>query len=138
MNNSVRSHSNFGIVLQPYLDTNLWLPKRNLVRANSVENSGRADLALGAPAGEGNRFEDNEFSTSRPSNIEGSGILADLKRSFGDPWVTLVGTKAYLQTELGSYPGGDWRTQPIPSKRPSMPDPNQPPRESVGSREGEN
>jgi hypothetical protein len=138
VNNAVRSHSNFGIVLQPYLDSNLWLPERNLVRANSVEDSGRADLALGAPAGVDNRFEDNEFSTSRPSNIEDSGILAGLKRSIGDPWVTLVGAKAYLQTELGSYPGGDWRKQPIPPEQPSMPNPNQPPREPVGSWEGEN
>jgi hypothetical protein len=137
VNNDVRSHSNFGIVVQPYLDKNLWVPKRNLVRANHVENSGRADLALGAPAGEGNRFKDNEFSTSRPSNIERDGILADLKRSVGDPWVTLVGAKSYLQTELGPYPSGDWREQPIPPRQPSMPNPERPPREPVGPRRGE-
>lgn len=136
VNNAVRDHSNFGIVVQPNIDKNLWIPKRNVVRNNHVQDSGRADLALGAPAGEGNKFENNEFATSRPANIESDGILAGLKRSVGDLWVTLVGIKAYLQTEYGSVPEGDWRKQPIPSDQPTMPSPNRPPREPVGPQEG--
>lgn len=130
--NRVRDHANFGIVLVPNIDKNLWRPKGNRVLDNRIDGSGRADVALGAPAGPNNRFEGNDFGSSRPDGIEGEGPLGGLRRTAGDPWVTLLLGKGFLQTELGDFPGGDWRTQPRPPDQSQMPDPDRPPREPVG------
>lgn len=112
--NDVRGHENFGIVAEPNVDE----PSGNVVRENRVSESGRADLALGEPAGRGNRFEQNEFSTSLPRNIErnsesGDGRVSEVfeaqeRRADGSRW-------------------GDWREQPVPDDRPTMPDPEAPP-----------
>ncbi len=130
--NRVSEHANFGIVLVPNYDKQLWRPRGNRITDNAVDGSGRVDIALGAPAGPGNRFSNNDFATSRPDGIEGAGPLGRVRRSIGDPWVTFLLGKGFLQTELGEFPGGNWREQPVPPNQPTMPEPNRPPREAVG------
>lgn len=130
--NRVSDHANFGVVLVPNVDKQLWRPRGNRVTDNEVDRSGRVDIALGAPAGPDNRFSGNEFGSSRPAGIEGGGPLGSLRRSIGDPWVTMLLGKGFLQTELGAFPGGDWKDQPEPPDQPTLPDPERPPREAVG------
>ncbi len=139
-NNEVRDHANFGVLLGPIIDKNLWRPAGNEVRENVVRQSGRADLALAMPAGPDNCFADNAFATSRPARIEGrfgcDGGGGSLVPRLADLWPTLVMGRNYLQTELagmglGSYPAGDHRDVSAPGDRPTMPDPEAPPRPPV-------
>jgi hypothetical protein len=132
VDNEVRDHVNFGIAVTPMIHENFYSPGGNLVKGNVVENSGRADLALGGPANPGNRFVDNEADTARPGGIHESP-LGVLGRRAGDHWVTMVLAKSFLQTEIGDdWPGGDWQQYPPPDDQPGMDDPTKPPREAVG------
>lgn len=115
--NEVRDHEHFGIVAEP----NIAEPSGNEVRENDVSDSGIADLALGDPAGEDNRFADNEFRSSRPDDIE-------VNASEGDDRVTAVYEEQERRAEDGDFEAGDWRDQPTPDDRPTMPDPEAPPR----------
>ncbi|MFC4248202.1 nitrous oxide reductase family maturation protein NosD [Natribaculum luteum] len=115
--NEVRDHEHFGIVAQH----NVVEPAGNAVRGNDVSGSGTADLALGTPAGDDNRFVDNEFSSSLPENIERDA-------SDGDERVTEVFERQERRAERGDVPVGDWREAPIPDDRPTMADPEAPPR----------
>lgn len=127
--NEVRDHANYGIVVAPMIDDNLYTPRNNLVRGNTVSNSGRADLAVGAPQGGDNRFEDNDADTSRPSGLTGGPRLVG-----GDPMVLTVMLEQFAQLELGGSPRGDWQTAPEPpfDELASMPDAeSEPPREAV-------
>jgi hypothetical protein len=135
--NDVHDHPYFGIAVSPMVDKQLWQSAHNEVRDNQVRRSGRADLAIGLPEGGGNCFADNDFSTSRPPDIEdrfgcdGRGLLGAIP---GDLWPTLVLGRAALQAELGETPGGDWRETPAPDSREGMTDPEAPPRRTVGGR----
>jgi hypothetical protein len=131
VDNEVRDHVNFGVAVTPMIDDNWYAPGGNLVEDNAVEGSGRADLALGGPADPGNRFRNNDADTARPGGIHDSP-LGVLGRRTGDHWVTMLLGKAFLQTEVGEYPGGDWQRYPAPDDRPGMDDPTRAPREAVG------
>ncbi len=137
--NVVHDHVNFGVLVTPMIDDNLWVPGHNEVRHNSVHHSGRADLALGTPNADGNCFSNNDFGTSRPARIQGRhgcGGASLLGRLVGgDLWPTLVLGKSAIMAEFGDVPGGDWKDQPEPDPQPTMPDPERPPREPVGDRE---
>ncbi|WP_265110597.1 right-handed parallel beta-helix repeat-containing protein [Halosolutus halophilus] len=115
--NEVHDHEHFGIAVEP----NVVEPSGNVVRENSVSGSGTADLALGDPAGADNRFAGNEFSTSRPPNIERDA-------SDGDPAVTDLFEAQERRADRGDVPAGDWRDQPTPAAQPTMPEPEAPPR----------
>jgi len=127
--NEVRDHANYGIVVSPMIDENLYTPRNNLVEGNTVSNSGRADLAVGAPQSGGNRFVDNDADTSRPSGLAGGPRLVG-----GDPMVLTVLLEQFAQLELGSSPRGDWQTAPEPpfDELASMPNAEtEPPKEAV-------
>ncbi|MFC6952930.1 right-handed parallel beta-helix repeat-containing protein [Halorubellus litoreus] len=127
--NTVRDHANFGIVAVPMVDENVYPPTGNVFRDNDVSNSGRADLAVGAPEDGGNVFEDNVARTTRPAGLQdGSNVLG------GDPWVTMVLLEQFTQLDRGEAPRGDWRSGPEPpfDELESMPDAETaPPREAV-------
>ncbi|HKJ58571.1 MAG TPA: right-handed parallel beta-helix repeat-containing protein, partial [Halobacteriales archaeon] len=116
-NNRVRAHSRFGVVVQH----NVVEPSNNVVRENEVGESGVADLALGTPAGDGNRFSTNEFSTSLPTDIETGA-------SEGSTEVTEAFEEIERTVDAGEFPAGDWRNQPTPDEQPTMPDPEATPR----------
>ena len=89
-----------------------------------MSESATADLALGQPAGEGNRFHDNEFDTSLPTGIE-SGLTE------GSPEVSAIFAELESRQDAGEFPSGNYRDQPIPGAQPTMPDPEAPPRPAV-------
>ena len=115
--NEVRDHEHFGVVVQPHVVE----PSGNVIRENTVQDSGTADLALGTPAGDGNRFVGNTFETSLPRDIETDA-------SGGAERVTAVFDELDRRVENGRLGTGDWRDQPVPDDRPTMPDPGAPPR----------
>ncbi len=121
--NLVEDHDAFGIAVLPNLDENLWIAQDNEIRDNVVRESGRADLALGAPSGGGDCFEGNDFSTSLPAAVEalfGCGFTP-FPAGGGDLGVTLGPFVRFAQAQGGNVPGGDWRTAPEPPDQPSMP-----------------
>lgn len=115
--NDVHDHEHFGIVVEP----NVVEPTGNVVRENTVGGSGEADLALGTPSGDDNRFEENEFETSLPEDIE-------LDASAGADRVSSVFGDLERLASNDHVPGGDWRDQPVPDDQPTMPNPEAPPR----------
>ncbi|MDY6764677.1 MAG: right-handed parallel beta-helix repeat-containing protein [Halobacteria archaeon] len=131
--NEVRNHMNFGVSIIPMIDKNIWISSGNIVRKNEVRNSGRADLALAAPAGSENYFEENDHTTSRPVSIEEIHSEGSLLSGMigGDSMVTLVLLKQYLRANMGRNPSGDWKNQPEPDEQESMPNPTGPPKPAV-------
>jgi plastocyanin len=133
--NLVEDHASYGIALLPNLDTNLWVTGDNVVQDNVVRRSGRADLAMGAPASPGNCFEGNEAGTSLPPAIQAfygcSGpSLSGL--GGGDPAPTVNLGIRFLDALDGEFPHGDWRDQPEPPDQPQMPSPQDaPPRPAI-------
>jgi hypothetical protein len=117
--NEVRDHVNFGVAAVPMIDENLYAPRGNTFTGNTVADSGRADLAVGAPQDGGNLFRDNDASTSRPAGLAGGARLVG-----GDPWVTAVLFEQFTQLDEGQAPRGDWRSAPEPpfDELDSMPD----------------
>lgn len=133
VDNTVRDHANFGIgLVLMFHRGEVFLPRDNVVRDNTVSGSTRADLALGAPNGGGNRFSSNDAASSRPRNLDGGGFGTGV----GDLWVTLALFQQFVKSEFDDYPRGDWRTAPEPDPQPTMPDPERPPREAVRRGDG--
>src|ERR671922_1401373 len=123
--NLVESQATYGIAVIPILDERLWLSADTRVEGNVVRDSGRADLALAAPSGGGDRFCGNEARASQPAAVEllypcegfrafpaGGGSMA--------PTINLL--SRYLDSLDGRFPHGDWREQPGPPPGlPGMP-----------------
>jgi plastocyanin len=122
--NRVEDHENYGIAVLPNLDKNFWIAQGNVVRNNAVRHSGRADLLLAGPAGEGNCFSGNDFRTSLPPAIQvihGCGF--DLHRLGGGDLSSAFQTLAlYIRAQSGKYPQGDWKTAPAPPSQENMPE----------------
>ena len=127
--NWVWDHPEFGILIVPNLDEQFWVASGHRVQGNVVWASGRADLALGFPAGAGTCFAGNRYDSSRPGGIEwlyGCGSLL-LRVGGGDLLPTLVPLRRFLEARRGDFEAGDWRSQPVPPPQPGMPDPLAPP-----------
>ena len=126
-NNTIENHEKYGVVIFPMItdtsvtglplrilrgylpllsDDHFYPPKDNAVEDNEINNTGRVDLALGAPAS-GNRFSGNDASSSRPV------FLQRRQGSWGDPMVFLQILRDFTQTEFG-YPEGRTEDQPEP------------------------
>jgi len=122
--NLVEDQATYGIAVLPMLDRNLWSTSGNEIVGNTVRRSGLADLALGAPSAGGDCFAHNEHATSQPAAIQllypctgfrpfpgGGGSLAP----------TLEGLARYIDAADGTFPHGDWHTQPAPPPQHQMP-----------------
>jgi hypothetical protein len=121
--NLVEDHESFGIAVLPSPDEHLWLTEGNEIRDNVVRGSGRADLALGAPAAGGDCFAGNEASTSLPAAIEWRHGCGSWTRSMagGSVGVVLGPLERFLEANAGDLEVGDWRSQPAPSSQEDMP-----------------
>jgi plastocyanin len=123
--NLVEDQSTYGIGIGPFLDVHFWPASGNVVTGNVIRRSGRADLALAAPAGSGDCFEDNDAWSSQPAAVEllypchgfrpfplGGGSMAP----------TINALSRYVESLDGGFPHGDWREQPGPPPGlPGMP-----------------
>jgi hypothetical protein len=127
--NLVEDHEIFGIALLPSPDENVWLTEDNEVRDNLVRSSGEADLVLAAPAGGGDCFDGNDFSTSLPAAIEWrSGCDSWLRPMAGGSFGAAIGPLTrFIQASSGDLEVGDWRSQPEPPPQEDMPGAGQAP-----------
>jgi plastocyanin len=124
-NNVVYDHRNYGIAVFPNIDKRFWIPQGNVVRNNHVRGSGRADLVLAGPAGQGNCFAGNDFKTSLPPAIQltyGCGGFKLNSLGGGDLSAAIQTIALFLRAESGKYPQGDWHTIPAPARQPGMPE----------------
>jgi plastocyanin len=123
-NNVVYDHQNYGIAVFPNIDKRFWVPQGNVVRGNHVRGSGRADLVLAGPAGQGNCFAGNDFKTSLPPVIQlayGCGGFRLNRLGGGDLSAAIQTIALFVRAESGKYPQGDWRTIPAPPRQSDMP-----------------
>jgi hypothetical protein len=125
--NEFVANTDYGVVIHPLPDDNLWIPQDNTVRGNVFRDGGVADLALAAGSGAGNCFEDNEFSTSLPLLIEethtcGGTSLADAPAS-GDPVVLSTLAASFAQASAGIDGRPPYEEMPDAPDEAGMPDP---------------
>ncbi len=128
--NLVWDHPNYGILIIANLSRRLWIPSGNVVRHNAVWASGRADLALAAPAGTGNCFRGGRHHRSTPPGIQRLyGCGSPLKWvGGGDPGAFLLMYQQYRVAQSGRIASPDWRAYPPPPPQPGMADPLSAPR----------
>jgi plastocyanin len=120
--NLVEDQRAYGILLTPSLDRNLWFTEESLVRGNVVRRSGRADLALAAPASRGNCFAHNTYRTSLPPAIEafyGCGLRVNAAGG-GDLAATVATLALFFDAQDGDFPHGDWGRVPAPPPQRNM------------------
>lgn len=141
VDNVITDHDAYGVAAIPMItdQTNLYRPEDNAVMRNEVRGSGRADLALAAPAS-GNSFRENDVGRTRPT------FLQRRDGSTGDVWVFLDVLRNFMQAdEIGDYPQGvyDNIADPDPARLRAdhdtyeLADPAaQPPRPAIGGVDG--
>src|ERR687892_1316826 len=102
-------------------DTVLWNPRDNQVVDNVVEDSGRADIAVGSledVSGFGNCFSGNEHTMSAPNDLEALAPCEG-EGSGGDWSAGAVDFGPFLAEKP---PSGDYQTSPVPDDQENMPD----------------
>ena len=120
--NRVVDHTHHGILVTPNLDEHLWTSSGNRVVGNVVEGSGRADLALAAPAGAGNCFQGNQARTSIPVGLQAfqrcEGLRLPLRMDLS---TTLASLGQVAEANTGAYPVNRPEDQPAPPPQPQLP-----------------
>jgi plastocyanin len=121
--NRVVNHQGNGIIVTPILDKNFWTSSDNRVEGNLVEGSGRADLAMAGPAGDGNCFSDNQAATSLPPGLQlvhgCTGLRLPVKYELA-ALMELAGR--FADTNLGRAPDNPVGSAPTPGLQEPMPD----------------
>jgi len=120
--NRVVDHVNHGILVTPNLDEHFWTASGNRVVGNVVEGSGRADLALAAPAGGGNCFQGNQARTSIPVGLQAfsrcSGPRLPLRMDLS---TTLASLGQVAEANTGAFPANRSEDQPAPPPQEQLP-----------------
>ena len=120
--NRVVDHTHHGILVTPNLDEHLWTSSGNRVVGNVVEASGRADLALAAPAGDGNCFQANQARTSIPVGLQAfqrcEGLRLPLRMDLS---TTLASLGQVAEANTGAYPVNRPEDQPAPPPQEQLP-----------------
>ena len=120
--NLVVDHPNHGILITPNLDQHFWTSSRNTVRGNVVRGSGRADLAMAAPAGPGNCFSGNRARTSIPVGLElfqpCHGLRLPVRMDLS---TTLQSLGLVAEANTGTYPDNRPEDAPVPPAQAQLP-----------------
>jgi plastocyanin len=120
--NQVVDHVNHGILVSPNLDEHLWTASGNRIVGNVVSGSGRADLALAAPAGAGNCFQGNQARTSIPVGLQVfqrcSGLRLPVRMDLS---TTLASLGQVAEANTGAYPANRPEDQPVPLPQAQLP-----------------
>jgi hypothetical protein len=122
--NTVANHENNGILITPNLDKSFWFASGNEVKSNVVYGSGRADIAVSGPAGEGNCLSDNDFETSAPFGLQALYGCTGIRLPFG---YDISGTMLNLGYVAGAPNNDDGlladvARQPVPPPQGQMPE----------------
>lgn len=120
--NVIVRHAGHGVMIAPLADANFWPAKANVVRANWISASGRADISVGGPMSVGNRVEaqQNDVRTA-PASLGFAARRGGLGGEENDLTPTLALALRIGRLRSAVYP--DWRTQPVPPAQVSMPNP---------------
>jgi plastocyanin len=120
--NLVVDHPNHGILVTPNLDEHFWTSSGNTVRGNVVRGSGRADLAMAAPAGAGNCFSGNRVRTSVPVGLElfqpCEGLRLPVRMDLS---TTLQSLGSVAEANTGAYPANRPEDTPPPPPQAQLP-----------------
>jgi plastocyanin len=120
--NLVVDHPNHGILVTPNLDQHFWTSSGNTVRGNVVRGSGRADLAMAAPAGAGNCFSGNRARTSIPVGLElfqpCEGLRLPVRMDLS---TTLQSLGLVAEANTGTYPDNPPEQAPVPPAQAQLP-----------------
>ncbi|HEV8374244.1 MAG TPA: right-handed parallel beta-helix repeat-containing protein, partial [Actinomycetota bacterium] len=120
--NVVKDHPNHGILVTPNLDQHFWTSSRNRVSGNLVSGSGRADLALAAPAGAGNCFSGNQARTSIPVGLElfqpCDGLRLPVRMDLS---TTLQSLGLVAEANTGAAPDNRPEDAPVPPPQAQLP-----------------
>jgi plastocyanin len=119
--NRIVGNALHGVLVTPNLSQNLWIASGNQVRDNVISGSGRADLALSGPAGDGNCFSGNAAGRTVPPALQ-SVQSCDGPRL---PWrwdlSTVANNLGYVaEAARGSAPRNAPRDQPAPPPQPQL------------------
>lgn len=120
-NRILNSPSN-GIAVIPNLDDHLWISSGNTIADNVIRGSGRADIALGGPAGADNCFEGNDVRSTDPVGLQAfqqcDGLRLPVRWSLGAT-TDLLGRLA--DVTASGFPPLDPESVPKPGPQPQMP-----------------
>jgi plastocyanin len=120
--NLVVDHPNHGILVTPNLDEHFWTSSGNTVRGNVVRGSGRADLAMAAPAGAGNCFAGNRVRTSIPVGLELFQPCRGLRLPVRmDLSTTLQSLGSVAEANTDAYPANRPEDTPPPPPQAQLP-----------------
>lgn len=113
--NFIYGHDGHGVLVTPNLDENLWFASGNVIRENVISGSGRADIALAGPSGEGNCFEQNGPSvTTAPPLLSQFHGCDGVRLPMGMDVSTTMGNLATLTgAPEGPVPLDDVGAQPV-------------------------
>jgi len=122
-NNVIIGHPNHGILVIPNLQENFWISHDNVIRNNTILNSGRADIALVGPVAPGNCFTGNDYRTSSPFGLQLLNSCDSPLRYFagGDLSVLVGGLGMMIEARLKWHLGGDYKTRAHPGPQMEMP-----------------
>lgn len=125
--NEFVGNTDYGVVIHPLPDDNLWVPEDNTVRDNVFHDTGIADLALSAGSGAGNCFAGNDFSVSLPALLEETHPCEGASLSdaplVGDPVVLSTLAAAFAEASAGVDGRPPYHEMPDAPDEPTMPDP---------------
>jgi hypothetical protein len=122
--NTIEGSDRYGIALFPALqqDGSSYLANGNSIVRNRISDSGTADLAMAGGMQIPSCFDDNEFETSLPAEIEAAMPCDGQATVDTDPQVEadLYISIPEALDRLGERPS--YVTMPAPSRQPSMPE----------------
>lgn len=111
-----------GIQILPNLDANMWMAFDNTVTDNIISGSGLADISLSGPAGSGNCFEGNDYSSTLPAALEFKQPCDGLRfPALFELGSTSIAMGRILEYNMGWAPEVDYQTMPHPDPQPQMP-----------------
>lgn len=120
--NFIRNSRNNGIAILPLLDRHYWPSARHVVRANTIVDSGRADLAEGGLGSFGSCFADNRYVSSLPWGLQLVNRCGGWRLPIGsDLSLDMTFFGAIAQVRSGFFSVSDYRNRPLPRRQSNMP-----------------
>jgi hypothetical protein len=133
--NTIAGHQAYGILVVGSIGDEVYIPRGNTIIANSITDSGLADVAFALPAGPDNCLANNRLSTTLPAFLDvthacgtagahvSGGDVSALAHTIGG--FARAGTLGYMFFKI-PYPASSkaikerWKTYPLPPAQESM------------------
>ncbi|BDA77500.1 hypothetical protein LPTSP3_g04300 [Leptospira kobayashii] len=120
--NVVLNHKNYGILVTPNIDENIWISNNNKIKNNIVLSSGRGDITMSGPVSVGNCFENNTISQSSPPLLDTLQSCKGIRYPLTGDMASTIGLLAlFVQANMGDFELASYKNQPIPPKQKEMP-----------------